>query len=139
MVIFSSVTISKRLADCAIETAGREKSRLLMVDVKSRRVPRRVASMTGERGFMGKEVVDRLEKDISRERQDHIDRRLKELEIRAKKKGIETETFVLESPSIRKILDIAKKRDVSVIIAEKQMEDVIDQEDIPFEVIHVKE
>ena len=139
MVLFSSVAISKRLADCAIETAGREKAKLLMVDARSGRVSRKVAMITGEKGFMGKEVVERLEEDISKERQDHIDRRVKELKKRAEKEGIETETFILEGPSIKKILEVARKRKVRVIIAEKRIEEITGGEDVPFEVIQVGE
>jgi len=139
MVIFSSVTLSKKLADCAIETALQEDSKLLMVEIRSRRVSKKVALMTEERGFMGKEVVDRLEREITRERLDHIGRQVKELEARAKKEGVTTEKITLEKASINKILEIAREKNVSVIIAEKRLERIADSESVPFEMIRVKE
>jgi hypothetical protein len=138
MVVFSSVTLSKKLADSAIETALQEDSKLLMVEIRSRKVSRKVALMTEERGFMGKEVVDQLEREITRERLDHIDQRVKELESRAKEGGVETETIILERASIKKILEIAREKNASVIIAEKRLKKIGEGESVPFEMIRVK-
>jgi nucleotide-binding universal stress UspA family protein len=110
-----------------------------MVEIRSGRLPRKVALMTEERGFMGKEVVDRLEMDIAKERQDHIDRRLKDLNERAEKEGIAAETIVLKKASIRRIIEIAREKNVNVIIAEKRLEKISDAESVPFEVIRVKD
>lgn len=139
MVIFSSVTLSKKLADCAIKTALEEDSKLLLVEIRSGNIPRKVALMAEERGFMGKEMVDQLEKEISKERQDVIDRRLGELRERLEKEGIEHESIVLESASIRQIIDIAREKDVTIIIAEKRLEDIGEGKTKAFEVIRVKE
>lgn len=139
MVIFSSVTLSKKLADYAIHTALQADSRLLLVEIRSGRIPRKVALMAEEQGFMGKEIVDRLEMEISKERQDVIDRRLKELRERLESEGIEHESLVLETASIRQIIDIARERNVNIIIAEKRLEDIGEGKSVPFEVIRVKE
>jgi hypothetical protein len=139
MVIFSSVTLSKKLAECAIETARKDRSTLLIVEIRSRRVPHRVAIMMHERGFMGQEVVDRLEREISRERQDHLDRNVNDLKARAEAEGIPTESITLDRASVRRILEIARERNVRVIIAEKRIGEIEGGGPAPFEVIRVKE
>jgi len=139
MVVFSSVTLSKRLAECAIETARKDRSTLLIVEIRSRRVPHRVATLMHESGFMGQEVVDRLERDISKERQDHLDRNVQDLKDRAEAEGLLTESMTLDRASVRKITDIARERNVRVIIAEKRIGEIEGGDDASFEVIRVKE
>jgi nucleotide-binding universal stress UspA family protein len=138
MVVFSSVTLSKKISDCAIETAKEKDSRLIIVEVKSHRIPREVAKMMGEKGFMGKAVADQLEEEIFRERMDHIERGLKKLEERAHQSGIPTETIILDKPSSNRILEIAKEKNCEIIIAEKRMEDIEVGKSVPFEVIRIK-
>ena len=139
MVVFSSVTLSKKLAECAIETAREDRSTLLIVEIRSRRVPHRVATLMHESGFMGQEVVDRLERDISKERQDHLDRTLDNLKQRAEAEGIPTESMTLDRASVREIIDIARERNVRVIIAEKRIGEIDAGEGAHFEVIRLKE
>ncbi len=139
MVVFSSVTLSKKLAECAIETARKDRSTLLIVEIHNRRVPSRVATLMHESGFMGQEVVDRLEQDISKERQDHIDRNMNDLKAQAQAEGIPTEVILLDRASVRKIVEIAREKNVRVIIAEKRIGDIEGEDSASFEVIRVKE
>lgn len=139
MVVFSSVTMSKKLAECAIETARRNRSTLLIVEIRSRRVPHRVATMMHESGFIGREVVDRLEEDISKERQEHLDRTMDDLKSRAEAEGIPTESMTLQKASIRRIVDIARRKNVRVLIAEKRIGVIDGGEGAPFEVIRLKD
>jgi len=136
MVVFSSTSISENIATFAIKRAQEEKARLILCDVRDRDISGKVSKMTGDIGFMGKEVVNQLKNQIKQERGWLIEKTLKEISEQAKEKGVQTEIEILKGPSADEILGIAKRKGVSTLIVQRRMKHT--DIETPFKVIHLK-
>jgi len=64
MVVFSATHISDKMADYAIETAVKEKARLIILDVRGANMSGRVTRMTENVGFLGKKILGQLQDEI---------------------------------------------------------------------------
>ena len=137
MVVFSATHISDKMADYAIETAVKQKARLIILDVRGVNMSGKVTRMTENVGFLGKKILGQLQDEIKGIRSEVILKALQNIQEKAQEKGIETEFIVAKGPYVDNILRIAKEKKVSTIIAQKRIPG--STREPSFEVIYAKD
>jgi hypothetical protein len=120
MVVFSSTTIPSKMVDYSIDLAKKRHARLIILDVRDKRMSEKVGALTENLGFMGEKVVSGLKKDISQKRCEVIFKKLSIMEEKAKENNIPYEIIVEKGSFIKNIIKVAKNKKVKTIICQEK-------------------
>jgi len=134
MVVFSSTNIPESLVNKAITISKKKEAKLVILNVRDKKMSERVGNLTENMGFMGEKVVGMLKKDISQERCDVIFQKLSILESRAQENNIPYEIVVKKGPYIEGVYKTAEKKNITILICQKKDPKFRDDD---FEVIRV--
>lgn len=136
MVVFSATTIQDNVAEFAIKKAKEENARLVLLSIRDRNISGKVSKMVSNTSFLGKGVMDQLQKEIKEERGHIIDAKLNKIKQKAEDQGVLTEIEMVKGAFIENILQVAKEKKVSTIIVQRRLNEP--HIEAPYEIISIK-
>lgn len=120
MVAFSSTEIPENLIERSVNLAKKRGARLIVLDVRNKKMGEKVAELTENVGFMGDKVVGVLAKEITQSRCGVIYRRISSLETLANEKDVPYEIIVAKGPFGKSVLQTADRKNVKDIILHRK-------------------
>ena len=118
LVVFSATSIHGGLAMQALDLAEQNNAKLIILSVRDKNVAEKVAKITKNHGFLGEKVVNELKKDILKDRDEVISRRLGAVEKEAKTRSINFETVQVKGNLVENVVNVVEKYSVDVILLE---------------------
>ncbi|WP_292487516.1 universal stress protein [Methanohalobium sp.] len=118
MVAFSATSIHKEPAKRALDMAQEKNAKLIVLSVRDKNITEKVAKVTQNHGFLGKEIVKDLMKDIKKDRDELISERLGRICEEAEKRGIDYETLQLKGDFVENVVEVAGKYGVDTVLVE---------------------
>ena len=118
MVAFSATSIHKELAKRALDMTQEKNAKLIVLSVRDRNITEKVAKVTQNHGFLGKEIVKDLMKDIKKDRDELISERLSRIGEEAEKRSIDYETLQLKGDFVENVADVAGKYSVDTVLVD---------------------
>ena len=107
LVAFSATSIHRNLAKAAFDMAEEKGARLIILNVRDKNMAEKVARVTKDHGFLGRDVVEKLAADIKRDRDELITQRLNRVEEEAGKRGIDFETVKVKGDFVEQVIETA--------------------------------
>lgn len=116
LVAFSATSIHRELAKAALDMAEENNARLIILNVRNKNVAEKVARVTKNHGFLGRDVVEKLAADIKKDRDELIAHRLGKVEEEASRRGIEFESVKVKGDFVENVREAAEKYMVDVVL-----------------------
>ncbi len=136
LVAFSSTEIPENLIEYSVRLAKKKGAKLIILDVRDKKMGERVAELTENVGFMGEKVVDVLAREITHSRCSVIYKRISSLEALANENKIPHEIIVAKGPFMESVFKTAEQKNVKTIILHRK-EKLDQNESAAYQIMHV--
>lgn len=135
LVAFSATSIHRNLAKAALDMAEEQNARLIILNVRDKNMAEKVARISKDKGFLGRDIVEKLAADIKKDRDELIAQRLTRVEEEAVKRGIEFETVKVKGDFVEQVIEAAEMYGADVVLISSKAERIQTEVDAEVHVI----